>query len=335
MTVKEGCAEQGSGGGISASFGATVTVTSSTISNNSAAGFGGGIDNFGTVTLTNSALSDNSAVFTGGGMRNTFGSTATVTNSTVSGNSAGFDGGAIENSGTVTITGSTISNNSSGDDGGGIMNFGKVTLTNSTISGNSSGGSLFEDGGGIWNDGEVNASFITIANNTGSSSGAGGIFNDSGGTLNMKNSIVGDNTAGGSSNCQNLGTINASGVNLATDSNCGAGFTSVSSAALNLGPLANNGGPTQTHALQSGSAAIDAVTDCTDLGSASVTADQRGISRPQGPRCDVGAYEVLRAGAAPLPAVAPLGRLVLLTLLVLTGIGALWRRSRELGAARD
>jgi hypothetical protein len=66
---------------------------------------------------------------------------------------------------------------------------------------------------------------------------------------------------------------------------------------LNLGPLQNNGGPTQTHALLTGSVAVDAATDCTDFDDNPIFTDQRGTARPIdgdgdfGPLCDAGAYE--------------------------------------------
>ncbi|GBD26796.1 hypothetical protein HRbin30_02138 [bacterium HR30] len=368
VTVENGCADgagfpANSGGGIFVPSGGTLTVTTGTISNNSAGRFGGGIfnNNVGTVTLTNSTIKSNSAGI--GVDVSGHGGTVTIMSSTITNNSAGDDGGGIVNVGTATIATSTISNNSVGDAGGGIgnggtvtltnstisdnsadfgggifnNNVGAVTLTNSTISGNSSGGGSGENGGGIWNGGTVNASFVTIAANDGGGSGlGGGIFNDAGGTVDIKNSIVGDNTAGGGGpNCQNSGTITPSGNNLATDSSCGAGFSVVPSAVLNLGALANNGGATQTHALPSGSAAIDVVSDCTDLTNSSVTTDQRGVARPQGAQCDVGAYEAFEAGAAPVPMVSPWAQLGLLTLLGLQGIRALRRRGRELDAARD
>jgi hypothetical protein len=118
----------------------------------------------------------------------------------------------------------------------------------------------------------------------------------------IKNSIIADSPSGG--NCANSGTFTAQGTNFATDGSC-TGFTQVTSAALNLGPLANNGGPTQTHALGSGSVAIDAVTDCTlPDGTTQVTTDQRGVARPQActdeAKCDVGSYEA-ECSATPTP----------------------------------
>ncbi len=190
----------------------------------------------------------------------------------------------------LTITSGTISENSAQYDGGGIVNdVGTLTITNSTISGNSAQSQRRRYHG---NGSTVNASFVTIVYNTGSTD-AGGIYNNFRsdqniiGRFNIKNSIVGNNTG---NNCAGPGTLNASGVNFATDNTC-TGFTQVTSAQLNLQPLANNGGPTQTHALGAGSSAIDAVTDCRDLDNNTVTTDQRGVTRPQGTRCDAGAFE--------------------------------------------
>ncbi|WP_340691132.1 right-handed parallel beta-helix repeat-containing protein, partial [Hydrogenobacter thermophilus] len=184
------------GGGVYNDSNSTVTIQSSTISSNSAGNNGGGILNYyGTVTITNSTISGNNAnLSSGGGIYNNSG-TLTITNSTISGNSADGDGGGIDNSGTLTITNSTISDNTAGH-GGGIANGGTLDITNSTISNNSAG----FDGGGIENwTGTVNASFVTIANNTANNQG-GGIYNLD--TFNIKNSIVANNTVGGSpQNC--------------------------------------------------------------------------------------------------------------------------------------
>ncbi|MCI2431407.1 CSLREA domain-containing protein, partial [Candidatus Acetothermia bacterium] len=246
--------------------GGDLTLQNLTVSNGRA-DFGGGIGiaNGGTVNITNSTLSSNSATVGGGGIRNS--GTVTITNSTLSGNSAdlGVGGGIYNDHGTVNITNSTLSGNSAIPGfGGGIYNyFGMLTITNSTLSGNSAGMGL---GGGIFSEG---------------------------GTANIKNTIVANSPSGG--NCASNGTFNALGVNLDTDGTC-PGFVSpfVSSAQLNLGPLAVNApGTTATHALLSSSVAIDAATDCTDLGGNSITTDQRGVGRSQGPECDVGAYEAV------------------------------------------
>ncbi len=276
------------GGGIS-NYGTLLTITNSSISSNSASIDGGGVLNVnGTATIANSAILGNDATWSGGGINNFSG--LIITHTTISNNNAGYGGGLGNGSGgTVTITSSTFSGNRATNDGGGINNFaGTLTITNSTLSGNSAVGGF---GGGVWNGGTANLSFMTIASNAAGAEGGGVHIN--GGTLNIKNSIVGNNTSAVGPNCQiAAGTFTPSGVNLATDTSC-PGFASVTSAQLNLGPLANNGGPMETHALLSGSVAIDAVPSgqCTNLASAPVTQDQRGVSRPQGSNCDVGAYE--------------------------------------------
>ena len=289
-TISQNIANYARGGGI-VNF-HTLTVTDSTISQNSA-DEGGGIWNSGaTVGITNSMLSNNNAG-QGGGIYNFFG-TVTITNSTISGNGYG-DGSGIFNVDTLTIARSTLSGNSAVGTGGGILNAGTLTITNSTLSANSA-----SHGGGVYNSGTVGASFVTVAYNDDYTGLAGGLFNDTDATFNIKNSIVANNTGG--PNCS--GTLNGLGVNFATDSTCGSGFTQVTSVQLNLQPLADNGGQTKTHALGPGSVAIDAVTDCTDLNNNPVSTDQRGVSRPQGPKCDAGAFEA--QGGAPTPTPTPM-----------------------------
>ncbi len=297
VTVQNGCALGGGadreGGAVRCDLGVVTIQASSLVSNR--AGFGGAILNFyGTVTITDSSMANNNAGADAGVLSN-FG-TVTINRSTIANNSADDDGGAIDNiDGNVTIMGSTLSGNTAKDFGGAIHNQRTLNIINSTLSGNQADVDNFGsgDGGGIFNSssGTANVSFATITANA--ARNGGGIAN--GGTVNIKNSIVGNSTNGG--NCLNFGTLNAFGANFATDGSC-TGFSnlnvpSTGPGGLNLGPLANNGGPTQTHALLSGSVAIDAVPlgQCTDLDNTPVTQDQRGVSRPQGSNCDVGAYE--------------------------------------------
>jgi predicted outer membrane repeat protein len=255
LTIADGRCGTCSGGGISTVSG-TINVNHSTFSGNSAGVHGGGIYDFsGSVTVSNSIFINNDATRGGGGgIFNDQGS-LTVSNSSFSGNSARSGGGILNNEGSAAVSNSTFSGNSTTINGGGIYSKdGPMTVSNSTISGNRSGG--------IYSD-----AFVTL-----------------------RNTIVANNTSSGSTgNCTSH--ISADSHNLASDGTCG-GATQKSSAELNLGPLADNGGPTQTIALLPGSAAIDAGDDAVCVAAPVNNLDQRGIARPQGAACDVGAFEV-------------------------------------------
>lgn len=331
VTVRLGCADGSqvatdpTGGGVLLQPGGTLLVLRSQIRQNLAGAEGGGIAGLmATITIRDSLVSQNQSSSMGGslggGIVSGQGSTLTILRSTISDNLANGSGaavgGGIWNNGDATIADSTISDNGA-DVAGGIYNIGQLALTNTTVSGNGSGSNA-----GIMNDGNgtVAASFVTIAKNGALTTG--GIGNDnSANAFNIRNSIVGDNPGG---NCSGL--LTASGVNLDTDGTC-SGFMQVTSAQLDLGPLANYGGPTQTHALLPGSVAIDGVPagQCTDLNSAPVNADQRGVSRPQGPLCDVGAYEAIRGHS--VSAIGHLGLALLAAALVGSGVFVIARRN--------
>ncbi|MCE5285133.1 MAG: hypothetical protein LLG02_04685 [Pelosinus sp.] len=287
----------------------TITAMSSVFENNSAASIGGAIFNHGTATILNSVFSGNAATesgavfnlsgcmvvvenstffgntvssYYGGVMRN--GGTAIFRNSTLSANHAARDGGAVfnDNGGILSIIRCTLSHNSanSGYDGGAIYNYnGTINIENSTLSNNSAdnGGAIQQVGG----DATVRIVFSTIAENQ-ATAGAG-IYNNSSKAIAVKNSIIANNIG------SNLyGLISASGKNFTNSGNY-SGFTTTSQ--LNLGPLAmNKPGTTETHALLTGSAAIDAVTDCTDFDGNMISIDQRGVYRPP-VKADSGAYE--------------------------------------------
>lgn len=137
------------------------------------------------------------------------------------------------------------------NDGGGIYNGGTATLMNSTVNGNTAG------------------------------RGAGGISNV--GTAVLTNTIVAISISG--SDC--TGTITSGVRNLDSDSSCGlTGIGDLPSTDPMLGPLADNGGTTQTHALLPGSPAIYAGDSA-----ACPATDQRGVGRPKGAACDIGAFE--------------------------------------------
>jgi CSLREA domain-containing protein len=286
LTVADGRVS-GFGGGI-ASVGGTVTVTGSTVSGNEA-GYGGGIASVdATVTVTDSTLAGNRALFSlcggcrtlGGNIYNT--GTVTMSDSTITGGSAAH-GAGIDTSGTMTISGSTLAANTALVQGGGIMNGGTLTVTNSTLSGNTTPiDSPFRDerGGGIRNFGTATVTNSTLTGN--SAFGAGGI-SSSGVGVTLRNTIVANNTGG------DCGGAIDGGNNLIEDGSCITAATSLLGDP-SLGPLANNGGPTETHALLDGSIAIGAGFNAFAAG---LDFDQRGdgFARVVGGTVDIGAYE--------------------------------------------
>ena len=241
-------------------------------------------------------------------------------------------GGAIENSGLLILASSTVSG-STGSRGGDIFNGSTLTVINSTISGNTGSSA----GGGIYNQGTLTVTNSTISGNTGNANGGGGIFNGSGaatinnstisgntsnnvggginrvvGTVELINTIVAGNTGSSSPDC--AGSPTYLGHNLVGHlAGCGyvaaAGdVTGTLDLALDpmLAPLQNYGGPTETHALLPGSAAIDAANPATpgSGGNACEANDQRGIPRPLGAACDIGTYEYSLILTGPTPGLA-------------------------------
>jgi CSLREA domain-containing protein len=260
LTVADGSGQEG--GGI-LNLGGQVKVSNSTFSGNHATSFfGGGIDNVdGQVKVSNSTFSGNSAQ-RGGGIWNGFEGTLTVSNSTFSGNHA-TNGGGIENFSPLKVSNSTFSGNSARRGGGIDDSDGTLTVSNSTFSGNSATGA----GGGIF-------------------------INDIVGTTTLKNTIVANNPNG--RNCKRLGRMTDGGYNLEDGNSCG--FSAAKNSLPSTNPklassLADNGGPTKTIALFTGSPAINAIPQGTNGCGTTITTDQRGVSRPQGNRCDIGAFE--------------------------------------------
>ena len=296
LTIKNGVGYSGGGGVDNAG---TLTVNNSLFYVNTALS-GGAIFNTGMTSITNTTFSGNSPYFFGhsascGAIDNR--SAMTITTSTFVNNFANNNttaGGAICNGGTMTIADTTFSNNSSagnnGGYGGAIYAYaGTLNVVNSTFSGNSattSGGAIYNQGG------TVQISSSTLGTNP-ENIGGGGDLSNAGGSVLIQNSIVANSANGG--NCS--GTITSNGYNLSSDLTCP--FHSAGD--LNhknprLGPLKNNGGPTQTMALRLGSPAIDTgnPSGCTDGQNHLLTTDQRGAARPDSDDtggCDRGAYE--------------------------------------------
>ena len=283
----------------------TLLLNHSIITGNSAGseqflGSGGGISNsrYGRMTISDSTISNNKAYNTGGGIVNGSVYDVWIIDSVISENktfrlsNGNGDGAGIHTQvGTMIIVNTAIIDNQAEHVGGGILNnnSGGIVIENSTISGNSTNYSV--SGTGI--DLDRTTAIInnsTIAFNVGPGGSAANIRNR--GKVRIKNSII---VNAGGTNCTGGGYY-IYGTNFADDGSC-QGFTRISLGQLALLPLADNGGPTPTHALEYGSVAIDAATDCTTIAGDLLTVDQRGVSRPLDGNddsiavCDVGAYE--------------------------------------------
>jgi len=223
-------------------------------------GSGGGVALYGgAARLDGVTVNDDSASTNvdGGGIYSGLHTSLTIESSTIS-NNVGYNGAGLYLDGTTTIENSTISANiagNSGDpgDGGALQNNGALMLLNDTIADNEGGG-----GAGVW-----------------------------GGGVTAKNTIVADNRtfSAATDNCEE--PFAATGPNLENGSECEfAKHGGIGKTEPKLGALANNGGETETMALLTGSPAIDAGTN-----EGCPATDQRGVKRPQGASCDIGAYE--------------------------------------------
>lgn len=275
---------------------AVVTVgNGAAINGNVATGTGGAVFNTGTFTVTDATLASNVAAL--GGTVHNEGQT-TIARSTISGNRANFDGGIRSVNGTTSISNSTISGNRTAASGaGGVQALGTpgpggvlsstVTIVTSTITDNvGSPGGIGSQGARLRSVGNVlagNRLLDTTFSECQISAGA---------TLEWFDNLVGQDPV-----CP----LSGSPVNLTIDPS--TVFTAV------LGPLADNGGPTQTHALLAGSLAIDAgdTTPPGVLGSCPAI-DQRGMPRPTSgtgsvARCDFGSFEQQTLSPTPAPAV--------------------------------
>jgi hypothetical protein len=296
LTISNGSAAAGTAGGAVSADNEIVTLSDCRVTGNASAGAGGGIGMgyYGNLVLRNCTVAGNSAATQGGGVNLAGGGNLTVDHSTLSGNTAGggLGGGGIyffgnagsfaSNAGLtpngLTVTDSTLSGNTSATDGGGVevyQSYSTFTVQNSTIAFNSAGG----NGGGLSAAPNGTAGAATFA---------------------VSSSIVARNAAGGAGpDVNNVVAGGASGPVVADHSLIGvadAGFvlvdgggnlTGTSAAPLDplLGPLTNNGGPTQTYALLPGSPALNA-------GVANgLTTDQRGLLRTFGSAPDMGSFE--------------------------------------------
>ena len=262
-----------------------LTINRSVFSANSAVIRGGAIynDSLGRMNVNHSSFSGNSVNSVGGGIATA--GTLIVENSSFHANTAS-QGGGIQSSNTLTVRNSTFDQNSAPSGGGGIYaGIGTLSVVNSTFSANTAnfGGGLYNGAG---NGNQVNNS--TFSDNSGS-----GIYDDGG--LFLTNTIIANSTSG--LNCNSAsGSIGIGNLSW-PDTSCPGSLN----ADPKLLPLADNGGPTLTMALDTGSAAIDAGSD-----SYCAVTDQRGAPRPQiGAHCDIGAYEFSSIAPTPTPTLEP------------------------------
>lgn len=312
-------------GGAIHNYTGVAEISNSVLSDNHST-HGGGVHNQGgDLTVTNTEFTDNRADLPGGtGMGGAIyngeqfqNSTAMIAGSTFTGNQA-FSGGAVANDqhGQMNIYDSSFTDNEAtrggaiangnllniyrsiiadnrAHAGGGIENEWALQLRNSTISGNTITGAPSPDnqGAAINNlDGEFVVRFTTVTNNSGSG-GRSAVHMANGVAGQISSSIIADNPSG---DCgySTSPPFNATGFNLDGDGSC-IGFTITADPML--GPLANNGGPTMTHALLAGSPAINSADPYLCL-----STDQRGEPRPQGASCDLGAYEYEESTTGPI-----------------------------------
>ncbi len=229
-----------------------------------------------------------------------FAGALTLNNLTIADGNSSANGAGVINDGSLTVTASTFLANTAVD-GGAILNFtgGTLTVTNSTFSGNAAaaGGAIYSDHGGTVTN-------CTFSNNSATGSGAAIFAN--GGTIQIVNSILANSTG---TNCgsQSTGVIGNGGFNISDDGSCDFGSSTGFNddtlgdnvlPLLDPGGLQNNGGSTETIALQPDSPAIDAIpiADCPPT-------DQRGDPRPApgdtSGGCDIGAFELMQPSPTP------------------------------------
>ncbi len=280
------------------------------------------VENAEVVTIEGLTIANGRAPKNGGGILNS-GGRLTVNNVRFTGNSAVEDGGGISNervTGTLVVLNSTFSGNAAFDfaeqeeEGGAIVNIdGTATVANSTFFGNSvpnMGAALFNSGN---NDGTGKLTVInsTIHNNTSALGGA--VVTEKGGTIILRNTLLAGNPGnnclsqtGGVGNV--IGVIVDEGGNLDDGTSCNFGtnsLSSASSAALDSLGVQNNGGPTDTVALTTGSDAVDLGLNTVCAAAPVSNLDQRGGTRPIGPACDTGAFELGSTPSTPPGAPSP------------------------------
>lgn len=273
-------------------------------------GRGGAIyNNGGTTEISKCVFNANSAML-GGAMNNATAGTLTIRDSNITGNQATSVGGALQNFSTSTLhlINTAINYNTAGTSttgGGAIQGNGTITMTNVTMSANStqaSGGAIYYNGTGL------TMTNTTISNNT-AATNAGGVHKSTAtNNANIRNSIIAGNTGGASPDVTNV--INSLGNNIIGTVGTSTGWVATDLQNTNplLVPFGNNGGNGLTHALLSGSPALNGGQNCvitrnclTANSPVFVDTDQRGASRFSDATVDIGAFEASNSYRAVLP----------------------------------
>ena len=292
LTIRDGWAD----GGAAVLNAGTLTLTDCVISGHKAFS-GAAIENTGTLTVQRCTFTQNDADTHGAGIRNL--GTATVLESIFDRNDCD-SGGAIFNLRTLYVNNSSITRNHAFAHGAGIRNgeAASAVIVNSTFSANDG-----VVGGAIFNGGRLTLLNCTLAGN---SALTGGGLNNSG-TATLAHTIVAGSTGGNDCAIGGGSRLISTGHNIDSDGTCLlAGSGDQSATDPRLGPLSDNGGPTQTHALLLNSPAIDAgdAAGCRGRDDRPLFRDQRGYGRAADGNgdgttvCDIGAFEF---GATPLP----------------------------------
>ena len=270
-----------------------VTLQDIAVTGGHGEGNGGALLTGGDVVVTDATITENQATGEGGAIEVDKSGTLTVLRSTFSTNESGGSGGAVAVQGLTTVTDSTFNDNTSGGNGGAMRTYGGALIVNSTVTGNQS-----QQRGAVVG-GPITLAFATIVGNGGATSAN---VDPNGATLDSFASVIGQAQGFGrpaAPNCATITTTTSTGYNVDDDGSCGFGAGPGDQSGLTtpfgLGALADNGGATQTMLPAAGSPLLDQVSTAAcspTAGSSTVTGDQRGVSRPQGPACDIGAVEV-------------------------------------------
>jgi Ca2+-binding RTX toxin-like protein len=310
------------GGGVHNS--GTLTVIGSTINGNTTSttsGNGGaGVASTGSTTISGSTVSGNTITspddasngsgVSGGGLMQASGGTMTVLDTTIASNTINsldatkFPSGAgvgVSN-GDLTLRRTLLTGNIAGGGtaSGGAVSFeddtanNTVVVENSTLSGNAASSVGSQGGAIVISKGVMQIANATFTNNT-STFGRAVYYRQSfepASSVTARGSIFQEDN--GNECASPTGDLTSAGYNIDRNVSCGlAGTGDQQNTTVSLGSLASNGGPTQTHALLSGSNGIDDIpqADCDDTAGDPLTSDQRGAPRPQGSVCDIGAFE--------------------------------------------